>query len=51
MNVNKLMVSMKRRDDLEYERGELKQMLQENAKNLEHQLIKESKKNALLNTF
>ena len=55
MNVKKLMDSMKHRDELKHEREELKQeleqKLQENAKNLQHQLIKESKNNALLNTI
>ena len=51
MNVKKLMDNMKQRDELKLERDELKQNLQENAKNLQHQLIKESKNNALLNTI
>ena len=55
MNVKKLMDNMKQRDDFKQEkkdlRQELEQKLQENAKNLQHQLIKESKNNALLNTI
>ena len=55
MNVKKLMDSMKHRDDLKHREQDLEQKLeqniQENAKILEHQLIKESKNNALLNTI
>ena len=51
MNVKKLMDTMKNRDDLKQREQELKQQLQEKSNTIQHQLIKESKNNALLNTI
>ena len=45
------MDSMKQRDDLKQREQELKQQLQEKSNTIQHQLIKESKNNALLNTI
>ena len=51
MNVKKLMASMKRRDDLEHERSQLKQELQEKANTIQQHLNDKVKNNALLNTI
>lgn len=51
MNVKKLMKTMKHRDDLKHERGELKKELQEKANTIQQHLKDKAKSNALLNTI
>ena len=51
MNVKKLMDNMKKRDDLQHERGELKQELLLKTKTIEKQLNDKAKNSSLLKTI